>query len=288
MTDSAPKPLAWITGAGGLIGNYLVQTAPQFAPRWRILPLTRQSLDLLDHAAVRAAFERDRPGLVIHCAGLTRSPECQQRPELARRANVEVTARLAELAAEIPFMFFSTDLVFDGRAGNYVETSPVNPLSVYGETKVAAERVVLANPRHLVVRTSLNFGRSPTGDRGLNEQLRSAVRDGRELRLFTDEFRCPIAAAVTARAVWELMHGGHGGLFHVAGSERLSRYEIGRCLAARWPELQPKIIAASAREYPGAPRPADTSFNCAKVQAVLSFPLPGLRQWLQAHPGERL
>ena len=288
MTDSAPKPLAWITGAGGLIGNYLVQTAPQFAPRWRILPLTRQSLDLLDHAVVRAAFERDRPGLVIHCAGLTRSPECQQRPELARRANVEVTAQLAELAAEIPFMFFSTDLVFDGRAGNYVETSPVNPLSVYGETKVAAERVVLANPRHLVVRTSLNFGRSPTGDRGLNEQLRSAVRDGRELRLFTDEFRCPIAAVVTARAVWELMHGGHGGLFHVAGSERLSRYEIGRCLAARWPELQPKIIAASAREYPGAPRPADTSFNCAKVQTVLSFPLPGLRQWLQAHPGERL
>jgi nucleoside-diphosphate-sugar epimerase len=61
--------------------------------------------------------------------------------------NVEVTKLLAELAAEIQFVFFSTDLVFDGRKGNYVEADAVNPLHVYGETKAAAEEIVLKNPR---------------------------------------------------------------------------------------------------------------------------------------------
>ena len=70
---------------------------------------------------------------------------------------------LAELAAEIPFFFLSTDLVFDGQTGNYDESAPVNPLSIYAETKAAAERIVLANPRHTVLRLSLNGGTSPSG-----------------------------------------------------------------------------------------------------------------------------
>src|SRR5471030_1607546 len=121
-SDSLTKPLAWITGANGLIGNYLVQTAPRFAPRWRVRALTREQLDLLDFAAVRREFQKDQPQLVIHCAAITVVAEAQKNPTLARRVNVEVTKLLAELVAEIPFVFFSTDLVFDGRKGNYTET----------------------------------------------------------------------------------------------------------------------------------------------------------------------
>src|SRR5262249_25601370 len=155
----------------------------------------------------------------IHCAALSRSPACEAEPSLARRLNVDVTARLARLATEIPFIFFSTDLVFDGRKGNYEEAAEVNPLSVYAETKVEAERVVLANPKHTVIRTSLNCGSSPSGDRGLDEQLCQAWRAGKVLRLFTDEFRCPIPAELTARGVWELAARKQTGLFHLAGSE---------------------------------------------------------------------
>lgn len=280
------QPLAWITGAGGLIGNCLVQTAPRYAPGWRIRGLTRSEIDLLDFKAVRRAFAERQPQMIIHCAAMTKTPDCQAQPELARSTNIESTALLAELAANIPFAFFSTDLVFDGRTGSYDESSPTNPLSYYGESKVAAEKIALANPRHLVVRTSLNYGNSPTGDRAPNEQLRLAWQRGERSRLFTDEFRCPIPAVVTARVVWELIAGKHTGLFHVAGSERLSRHEIGKLLAARWPKLNPQIDAASAREYPNPPRPADTSMNCAKARAVLSFPLPGFGEWLRDHPEE--
>ena len=275
---------AWVTGAGGLIGNYLVQVAPQFAPDWEVRGLTRQQLDLRDFTAVARAFRADAPSLVIHCAALSNSPACQANPALARLLNVAVTKCLAELAAEIPFLFFSTDLVFDGRKGNYIETDAPNPLSVYAETKLAAETVVLRNPRHAVVRTSLNGGVSPTGDRGFNEELRRAWRAGQILNLFTDEFRSPLPAEVTARAVWELAAQRVGGIYHVAGRERMSRWEIGRCLAARWPELQPQLRAGSLKDYQGAPRAPDTTLDCTKAQRQLSSALPGLAGWLAAQP----
>jgi dTDP-4-dehydrorhamnose reductase len=281
-----PPPLAWITGAGGLIGNYLVQIAPRFATRWRVRGLTRADLDLQDVDAVRREFQKDSPALVLHCAALSNTPNCQKDPPLARRLNVEVTAWLAELAANLPFIFFSSDLVFDGNKGNYVESDPVNPLSVYAETKVAAEKIVLANPKHTVIRTSLNGGVSPTGDRGFNEQLRAAFAAGKTLTLFTDEFRCPIPAIVTAQAAWELAAQNRPGLYHLAGGERLSRWQMGRLIAARWPQLHPRIEPESRKDYHGPPRPPDSSMNCAKVQQLLSFPLPGLTAWLTANPQE--
>jgi dTDP-4-dehydrorhamnose reductase len=277
---------AWITGAGGLIGHHIVQAARQEAPDWHVIGLTRPQLDLTDFPAVRRAFAEHRPGLVVHCAALSKTPLCQENPALARTLNVEVTARLAELAADIPFIFFSSDLVFDGLEGNYDENSRPNPLNVYAETKLASEQLVLRHPRPIVLRTSLNGGSSPTGDRGFNEEMRRAWQAGKTLRLFTDEFRCPIAAAVTARVVWSLVRENRIGLYHLAGAERLSRWQIGVLLAARWPQLQPRLEAGSLRDYHGPPRSPDTTLNCAKLQALLPFRLPGLTHWLEAHPHE--
>ena len=276
----------WITGAGGLIGSSLVRGAPDLAPEAKVVALTRDRLDLTDPVAVRSEFRRQNPQLVIHCAALSRSTECEADPAVARKLNVEVTALLAELAAELPLVFLSTDLVFDGQAGSYDEAARVNPLSVYAETKVAAEQALRANPKHTIIRTSLNGGTSPTGDRGFNEQMRRLWQAGQTVRLFTDEFRSPIAAEVTAQAIWELVGQGRTGLYHVAGSERLSRWQIGQLLAARWPRLNPRIEPSSLQEYAGAPRAPDTSLNCAKAQKLLSFRLPGLTEWLAAHPEE--
>ena len=277
---------ALITGAGGLIGSHLLKAAPAFAADWNVIGLTRRNFDLADVTATRNAFQRFQPSLVIHCAAISKSAACQANPNLARMMNVEVTARLAELCMAIPFIFISSDMVFDGRQGNYVESAPVNPLSVYGETKVAAEQIVLANPCHTVIRTSLNGGVSPTGDRGFNEEIRLAWQQGKKLTFFTDEFRCPIPAAATARAIWELVAHGAAGLFHVAGSERLSRLQIGQLLAERWPQLNPKFQGGSLKDYSGPPRPADISLSSAKAQKLLSFHLPGLGAWLKANPYE--
>lgn len=279
-------PRVWITGAGGLLGNYLVKTAPQFAPGFSVIPLQRGELDLTDFSAVHARFLAERPTAVLHCAAIAHPPVCERDPALARRVNVETTRSLAELAADIPLFFCSSDLVFDGRRGNYVETDAPNPLSVYAETKVAAEQIVLANPRHTVLRLSLNFGRSPTGNRGFNELLRADLAAGKNFSLFTDEFRCPTAAAVTARAMWELLRQRATGLFHLCGADRLSRWEIANLLLPHWPTLAGRIQPGTVRDYQGPPRPPDCSMNCAKVQRLLSFPLAGMAAALAQHADE--
>ena len=280
---------AWITGANGLIGNYLVQTAPKFAPRWRARALTRTDFDLLDFGAVEREFKKDKPQIVIHCAAITLVGDAEKNPTLARRVNIEATKFLAELAAEISFVFFSTDIVFDGRKGDYSETDTPNPLHLYGETKLAAEKIILKNPRHLVVRTSINSGTSPSGNRAFNEQLhRSLQNAGQGMKLFTDEFRCPIPAVETARAVWELTEKKCSGIYHVAGAEKLSRFQIGELLVKRWPELTAKIKSGSAKDFPGPPRALDTSMDISKVQKVLSRPLPKFSEWLAANPQEKI
>jgi dTDP-4-dehydrorhamnose reductase len=277
----------WITGANGLIGNYLVQTAPKFAPHRRVRALTRADFDLLDFGALEREFARDRPQLVIHCAAITTVAEAQKNPGLARRVNVELTRFLAEMAAEIPFVFFSTDLVFDGRKGDYTEKDGPNPLHLYGETKLAAEESVLKNPRHLIIRTSINGGVSQAGNRAFNEQFhRSLQQAGQGMALFSDEFRCPIPAMETARAVWDMAGKNCTGLYHVAGAEKLSRLQIGELLVQRWPEVTAKIKSGSARDFPGPARALDTSLDITKAQNILSRPLPGLSSWLAANPEE--
>lgn len=278
--------LAWITGVNGLIGNYFAQTAPKHGSQWRVRALTREQFDLLDFEAVQREFKKDKPHLVIHCAAVSSVADAQKNPARAKKINVEATQWLAELSAEIQFAFFSTDLIFDGRKGDYAETDAPNPLHVYGETKTAAEQIVLKNPRHLVVRASLNGGVSRAGNRGFNEQLKLALQNSSGLKLFTDEFRSPIFAGETARAVWELANKNCAGIFHVGGAEKLSRWQIGQLLVQRWPEVKMKIESGSAKDFPGPPRALDTSLDISKIQNVLSKPLQGLSEWLAANPLE--
>jgi dTDP-4-dehydrorhamnose reductase len=280
------RPLVWITGANGLLGNYLVQTAPRFAPRWRVRGLARNDFDLLDFKTVEREFKKDQPRIIIHCAAISVVAEAQKNPALAKKINVEVTKILAELATEIRFVFFSTDLIFDGTKGNYLENDLPNPLHLYGETKIAAEEIVLRNPKHLIVRTSINGGISRAGNRGFNEQLKLSLQNSSGMKLFTDEFRSPIFAGETARAVWELVEKNCAGIFHVAGAEKLSRFQIGELLLKRWPEIKTKIEVGSAKDFPGPPRALDTSLDISKAQKILSRPLLKFSDWLAANPGK--
>ena len=101
--------------------------------------------------------------------------------------------------------------------------------------------------------------------------------------------RIPLTPAGDGNGARGLGTGGKEvrGLFHVAGAEKLSRWQIGQLLARRCPELKASIEPASAKDFPGPPRALDTSLNIAKVQSVLSVPLPGLGEWLAANPDEK-
>ena len=273
-------PCAIVTGAAGLIGQYLVKTAPRWAPDWDVKGLARADLDLTDCVRVERAWQSIKPNAVIHCAALSRTKDCEQDPNQAHRINVEVTAHLAQLSQDIPFIFLSSAEVFDGKTGWYSETDEPNPINVYGKTKLEAERVVLQNPRHTIVRIVLTAGTSQNGDRSFVEDMCQVAKAGKDVTLYADEFRCPLPAGVIARAVWELVDRKQPGLYHLGGSERLSRWDIGEALLPWYPELKGRLIQGSARNHAGSPRPSDLSLRCDKIQRLLSFRIPGFREWL--------
>ncbi len=273
---------AIITGAAGLIGQYLVKTAPRWASEWDVRGLTRTDLDLTDRSNVERTWQSIKPSVVIHCAALSRTKDCEQDPEQARCINVEATARLAQLSQDIPFIFLSSGEVFDGKTGWYSESDEPNPINVYGQTKLEAEQAVLQNPRHTVVRIVLTAGTSETGDRSFVEEMCRTAKAGKDVTLYADEFRCPLPAAVIARVIWELVDRKQPGLYHLGGSERLSRWEIGETLLPWSRELNGHLKKGSARNHVGSLRPADLSLRCNKVQSLLSFRIPGFREWLSS------
>lgn len=273
-------PRAIITGAAGLIGQYLVKTAPRWAPGWDVQGLSRAELELTETSKVTAHLHALKPDLLIHCAALSRTKACEQNPEQARRINVEVTAHLAHLSQDIPFIFLSSGEVFDGKTTWYSETDKPNPINVYGQTKLEAEQAVLKNPGHTVVRIVLTAGTSETGDRSFVEDMCRAAQADKDVTLYADEFRCPLPAGVIARAIWELVDRKQPGLYHLGGSERLSRWEIGESLLPWYPELKGHLIKGSSRNHVGSLRPSDLSLRCDKIQHLLSFRIPGFREWL--------
>lgn len=277
-------PRAIITGAAGLIGQYCVNTAPRWAPGWDVQGLSRTDLELTDRLKVDARIRALKPDLLIHCAALSRTKACEEDPDQAHRDNVEVTAHLAQLSKDIPFIFLSSGEVFDGKTGWYSEADGPNPINVYGRTKLDAERVVLQNPQHTVVRIVLTSGTSQNGDRSFVDDMCRTAKAGKDVTLYADEFRCPLPAGVMVRAVWELVDRKQPGLYHLGGSERLSRWDIGEALLPWYPELEGRLIHGSARNHVGNPRPADLSLRCDKIQRLLSFRIPGFREWLTGRP----
>jgi len=137
-----------------------------------------------------------------------------------------------------------------------------------------------------VVRLALTAGTSLTGDRSFVEDMRRSAERDQRLTLFTDEFRNPVPAGVVARAVWELIGQKPSGLYHLGGTERLSRMDIGETLTKWYPELASCLQPGSVAAYRGPQRPPDLSMRCDKLQSLLSFPMAGLRSWMASHPGQ--
>jgi dTDP-4-dehydrorhamnose reductase len=264
-----------LTGASGQLGAYLLRelaqnkqpvTAWSGKRRAALFGFDLEPVDLADPGQVTAAFERARPTAVIHAAALATIAECRRDPGRAWRINNDATGTLAHLCrrAGARLMYISTDLVFDGEQGGYREDDLPSPLSVYGRTKAAAERLVLAVPGAVVVRASLMLGPTLIGKPFFFDEQLAGLREGRPLHLFTDEWRSPFGLAPAARVFLAVLDSDFSGTLHVAGPERMSRFEMGRRLAAYLQADPATIVPTERRHFPSPePRPRDTSLDCS-------------------------
>lgn len=273
-------PLRWlVSGASGQLGSHVVRQLTRDASDEPVCALVGQNtvgtagvevqcVDLADASALRRVTRAFRPTHILHLGAMTAVGDCHARPAAAEELNVGATQALAEAATDVHarLVFSSTDMVFDGDHAPYRESDPTRPLSHYGRTKAAAERVLAEFDHTLVVRIPLMYG-SPCSTRQTTFSQQVAALHARQpLRLFTDEFRTPVWLADAARALIGLARDDLTGVIHVAGPERLSRYElIARC-AALLGIHAPNLVPVSRLEIAAAePRPADLSLDGAML-----------------------
>jgi dTDP-4-dehydrorhamnose reductase len=281
-----------ITGASGLLGVYLMreraghETIGWSGSRQEPLCGPLQPVDLSDPTQVESAFKAARPEVVIHAAALARVADCHRDPDRAQRINAGGTATLVRLAKEAGarLVLVSTDLVYDGEQAPYREEDPPTPVSVYGRSKVAAETAVLAEPGNLVVRVSLLYGPSLHGRPSFFDEQIAALRAGRPVTLFADEWRTPLDLLTAARALVGLAQSSCTGLIHVGGPLRLSRLEMGQRLAKYLGADESLLRPVSRDSIPGAEsRPRDVSLDATRWRRLC----PAV-PWLLWDEGTRL
>lgn len=264
-----------ITGAGGQLGQDLVGA---FAARQRrddIVAADRARLDVGDRDAVLQAITGLRPEVIIHAGAWTAVDDCEGDPDRAYRVNALGTRHLAEGArlTGAHVIYISTDYVFDGRAAEpYREWDDPNPLSVYGRSKLAGERELVALvPGAAIVRTSWGF--SVHGANMVKTILRlSAERD--ELAFVDDQRGCPTSTEDLAGMILCLAAGRLPGLFHVTNQGATTWYEFAQAVVAaagRDPSMVHPIATSELQPARPAPRPANSVLDNAALR------LAGLR-----------
>lgn len=282
-----------ITGASGLLGaNVALEAAGMghevfgvsHSKPLRPDAFTALSADLLDEAALRGLVEQVRPDWVIHCAALANLEACEQQPETARRLNGDVPGILAEICRKggARLLHVSTDAVFDGVKGGYVETDEPNPQNVYAATKLAGERAVAeANPEALIARVNL-FGFSPQGRRSLAEFFLYSLMEGKPLKGFTDVYFCPLLVNDIAGIFFAMLAQDLHGLYHVFSAECLSKYDFGVRIARRF-GLDERLISPISVADAGlaATRSPNLTMVTHKLSTDLGAPLPGISPMLE-------
>jgi dTDP-4-dehydrorhamnose reductase len=265
-----------ITGASGFLGEPLCRIAQS---QWQVKgvyhrhPINTddrnfQALDLTDTPAITDWFQAHRPNAVIHTAALSKPNQCEQDPVLSYAINVIASETLATLCQDysIPFLFTSTDQVFDGQAAPYDESSLPNPINVYGRHKwIAEQRIREIYPAATICRLPLLYGPPGSYSTCFVQDFLAQIEKGQPLPLFKDEYRTP--AYVDDVAAGLLLALGHPGtLLHLGGLERLSRYQFGVKMAAMFGFDAHLIKSCRQAEVTmAAPRPADVSVNSQRA-----------------------
>lgn len=286
-----------ITGISGFLGWNLAQQARQswdvygtyFSHKIEIPDVTSVKVDLIKFADFKAVFSQVKPDAVIHLAAASKPNFCQNNPEISYQINVTASVNIAHLCSEfnIPCVFTSTDLVFDGLNSPYQETDPVSPISYYGEQKVNAEREMSTiYPNTVIARMPLMFGIPSPVSASFIQFFLKTLREGKELSLFTDEFRTPVSGSTAAKGLLLALEKAPAGIIHLGGKERISRYKFGLLMADVLDLSKPLITPGKQADVPmAAPRSPDTALDSSKAFELGYQPL-SLKQELDNLKGK--
>jgi dTDP-4-dehydrorhamnose reductase len=272
---SIHKPKLLITGVSGFLGYHLLRIA---AERFEVYGISYKNgfdfrnatyikCDITNYIELGNYFEDIGPDVVIHAAAIADANFCERNKELSYATNVEATKNFAGLCSDynIPFVFTSTDLVFDGTKSMYREEDEKNPLSTYALHKsIAEDNVLRIYPSALVFRLPVMFGSPLASPSNYLQNFIAQIKSGNTVKLFNDEYRSICGARSIAKGILQLMN--QHGVIHLAGKEKLSRYEFGLKAAEAFGLNNQLLLSCSQKDVKlAAPRPADVSLDISKA-----------------------
>ena len=279
-----------LIGASGQIGAQILH----LLGHQKCLVSSRNSLSAgeiaLDLSQIATKADADKvlgghPLDAIFCiGGMTNVEACEDVPDLAYRTNCRGPEMLASIAADrdVPFVYFSSEYVFDGNDGPYSEDSPTNPLNVYGKSKRDGELAVLAAWRRaLVLRTTVVYGQ----DFGQKNYIYSLIRSiacGRTMRVPDDQISTPTYNRDLAYVTIELVKRSASGILHVCGPERMDRLEFAQSVTA-YLGLDDSLLQGLPTRSLGqrAPRPLSAGLSINKLlQLYPDLPMRSLAEGL--------
>ena len=281
--DITPTTRVLVTGASGILGWTLCK---MLASRCEVagacfshpcVPEDTKSvrIDLGDPASIKSEVDRLKPEIIIHAGAITDPDKCETSPEAAFRVNFQGTHDLARLAAErgARLVYISTDLVFDGKRGDYREEDVPHPLSIYGVSKLRGEEAVSECCKDaLIVRSTLIYGLGSPVSKTFLGRLLDNLDAGTRVQLFTDQKRNPVLVDELAAAVVLAIERDISGLYHIGGSEPASRCEFGRRVCHVFGLDERLIVPVTMDDavFP-ARRPLDATLNTGKFARDAGF-----------------
>lgn len=283
-----------IIGASGLVGGELFRQAKKDNTVLGTYNSFKLSdlvpLDITNSFNVKKIFTDFKPDVVINPAAMADVEGCEKNPELCRRINLDGVKNIADSAKQnsIPFVFFSSDYIFDGLNGPYKEEDIANPLNVYGQVKFEMENYIKSNlSKYLIVRTCNVFGWEAQG-KNFVVRLINNLKEKKRMSIVNDQFGSPTYAKVLSKAVLHLVLNQKIGTYHVAGKDTLDRFTFSKLIAQVF-ELDSNLIVpiATTQIDQAAKRPMKGGLKVDKVQAILPFPLLTAKEGLEQMKKEK-
>ncbi len=269
-----------ITGASGLLGSKLVKLAIQAGYEvhsfYNTHPLTEgnpQRVDLTDEAHASEMIFKKSPHAVVHAASLTDVDFCEQNPDLAMWVNGLATGTLARACRKIGsfLVYVSTDYVFDGTKGHYTEDDEPNPINAYGRSKLEGEQQIIQHGKDFcIARTSVVYGWGREHRQNFATWIYERLRAQRSIKVVVDQHVSPTLNSGLARMLLEVVERGIGGVIHLAGATRTSRYEFALrvCRRFRFDEKLLAPVRSDSIDWK-AKRPRDSSLRVDNALKML-------------------
>jgi len=243
-----------IIGASGFIGKYLVRRLNEtticeivgtfFSGAPQDERCSWHQVELTDTSGLEQVFRLAKPDVVVHLAAVADVNTAERHPGRATVVNVGGTSSITRLCVQhqAKLVFISTEYVFDGERGPYLEDDTPQPNTHYGQTKWDAEQLVsrISTPWS-ILRTSIVYGWPLAGHRNYVPVLIDRLRKGSSFESPTDVYRTPIYAEHLADGILELVAGNYPGIHHVAGPEVVSMYQFASAVAKEF-HLDPYLI----------------------------------------------